>query len=161
VKDILYFLASTDKTQHYFLVTDSRILQAAQSSAYIMRYSFWGVLYEFITEMGLGKRQTWNTGRRTVCPGFFRITPETTSLANISKMKGWTDMTSDSGFSNSQRRSSLARCSYSGQTSGNSAQNLKMHAETLAWAGPFLGVAIQDNTNASNAKGRQSLLAWG
>ena len=72
-------------------------------------------------------------------------------------------MTLDSGLSNSQRRSSLAHSYYSGLAPENSAQDLQMHSETSVWAGPFPGVAVQDmqySTNASNAKGRQSLAAW-
>lgn len=72
-------------------------------------------------------------------------------------------MTLNSGLSNSERSSSLAHSYYSGQAPENSAQDLQMHLETSVWAGPFLGVAMQDmqySTNTSNAKGRQSLSAW-
>lgn len=77
MKDIFVSLTSIDKTQHYLVIhsTTSYTQQNASGSAVLsltentVRCLFWGMLNEFITVAGFRGGQTWNTRRRTVCPG--------------------------------------------------------------------------------------------
>lgn len=160
MKDIFVSLTSIDKTQHYLVIhsTTSYTQQNASGSAVLsltentVRCLFWGMLNEFITKAGFRGGQTWNTRRRTVCPGLLWITHETTSLNNTSKIKGWTGMPLDSALSHSQKNSSLAHGYYSGLVPENS---MCGHDLSLVW------LSYACNTAPTpTQQGSQSLSAW-
>lgn len=53
----IFFLASSDKTQHCFLTVDSSMYNTASSAVLslienTMIYLCWGILHEFITKAG-------------------------------------------------------------------------------------------------------------